>query len=308
MSAASPYNRVAGAPISWGVSEMPGWGTQLAPDRVLAEMRSVGLRFVEAGPAGYLGVDAAAVRSLLEEHGLSLVGGFVPAVLHDPTQLMRTLESARSTAALYAAAGGRLLVSACVVDDDWSPRFDLDDGEWAALGEGLQRLDEIAAEHGLVHALHAHAGTLIESADDVDRILDASTVLLCIDTGHLALGGVDSARLVRQAPSRVAHVHLKDVRGEIAARLRNRELDFAEAARRGLFCPLGDGEAPVAETVRAVERAGYTGWYVLEQDTALTDDAIPPAGTGPAEDVRRSIEFMRSVIGSGRNTPKEAFA
>jgi inosose dehydratase len=58
----------------------------------------------------------------------------------------------------------------------------------------------------------------------------------------------------------------------------------------------------------AVERTGYTGWYVLEQDTALTDDANPPPGTGPAADARRSIEFMRSVIGSGRTSQKEAFA
>ena len=35
--------RIAGAPISWGVCEVPGWGYQLGPDKVLAEMRDTGL-------------------------------------------------------------------------------------------------------------------------------------------------------------------------------------------------------------------------------------------------------------------------
>jgi inosose dehydratase len=39
--------KIAGAPISWGVCEVPGWGYQLGPDRVLAEMRQVGLLATE---------------------------------------------------------------------------------------------------------------------------------------------------------------------------------------------------------------------------------------------------------------------
>jgi inosose dehydratase len=302
-------DRLAAGPISWGVCEVPGWGIQLPADRVLAEMRSLGVRFVEAGPVGYLGADGASVRRLLDSHGLALVGGFHPAVLHDPSRLPQALESARAAAVLYSQAGGRVFVSACVVDERWSPRVSLDARGWRALVDGLERLDEIADEHGLVHVLHPHVGTLVETADDLNRILDASSALLCVDTGHLTIGGVDSAALAGRVPDRIAHVHLKDVRGEVAALLRQGRVSLAEGTRRGLFCPLGDGDAPVAETVRAVERAGYTGWYVLEQDTALTDDALPPPGTGPAEDARRSMAFLRSLIGRERSsTQKEAIA
>jgi len=46
--------KIAGAPISWGVCEVPGRGHQLTPDRVLREMRDVGLAATELGPEGFL--------------------------------------------------------------------------------------------------------------------------------------------------------------------------------------------------------------------------------------------------------------
>ena len=86
--AGSPLlDRLAAGPISWGVCEVPGWGLQLPPDRVLSEMRSLGILATEAGPDGYLGRDPALVRALLDRHGLELVGGFLPVVLHDPARL-----------------------------------------------------------------------------------------------------------------------------------------------------------------------------------------------------------------------------
>src|SRR5580704_7996588 len=76
--------RVAGAPISWGVCEVPGWGYQLPADRVLAEMAALGLTATEFGPADYLSADPVRRSRLLAEHGLSAAGGFVPVVLHAP--------------------------------------------------------------------------------------------------------------------------------------------------------------------------------------------------------------------------------
>ena len=300
---------MAAGPISWGVCEVPGWGVQLAPDRVLAEIRELGLRHVEAGPLGYLGADTMSIRSLLDRHGLSLVGGFVPVVLHAADRLTHTLASVRAVAELYSRSGGSVLVSAGVVDLDWSPRVPLDAAGWKTFCSGLERLDEVAAAAGLEHAFHPHVGTLVETAEDVERVLEGSDVRLCLDTGHLTIGGADPATLAREARDRIAHVHLKDVRPGPAERLRAGRSTLVEATRQGLFAALGDGEAPIAETVRALEHGGYEGWYVLEQDTTLGDDAVPPAGTGPAANARRSIEFLRSVIGAERTTSqKEALA
>jgi inosose dehydratase len=287
--------RVAGAPISWGVCEVPGWGAELPPERVLAEMASLGLRATEAGPVGYLGSEPEAIVRLLERHGLRLVGAFLPVVLHDRAAHDDAVASAHGTSALLETAGASFLVSAVVVDLDWSPRIPLTADQWRAVFDGLSRLDEVAASHGLTHVSHPHWGTLVERDEDVIRLVEGSDVLLCLDTGHLALTGTDTVRLAHAAGSRIAHVHLKDVDASIADRLRNGTSSTLAAVQEGLFRPLGEGSAPVAETVAVLEEAGYSGWYVLEQDCALPSADIP-AGEGPVEDVRHSIDFVKSLL------------
>ena len=290
-------DRLAAGPISWGVCEVPGWGLQLPPDRVLAEMRSLGIRATESGPDGYLGRDPGLVRQLLGRHHLELVGGFLPVVLHDPARLGRSLDAARATAALFGELGASVLCSAIVLDDDWSAPRPLTAGEWRHLLAALPLLDDIAGEHGLTHALHPHWGTLVEQDAEVTRVVDESEVALCLDTGHLTLGGTDAARLAAEHSGRIAHAHLKDVDTAVAGRLRAGELALVPAVQEGLFRPLGDGDAPVRETVNSLESAGYAGWYVLEQDMALA--AEPEEGAGPASDARRSIEFLRTFDRDG---------
>ncbi len=290
---ASILERLAGAPISWGVCEVPDWGAQLAVDRVLSEMRELGLEATEAGPVGYLGSDAGGVIALLAHHDLRLVGGFVPVVLHDSRQ-KASLAAAMRSAELFEEAGAGFLVSAVVLDTSWSTPRPLDRSEWKRVFEGFGRLDEIALEHGLTHVVHPHWGTLVERRDEVHRVVESSDVLLCLDTGHLALGGTDPVELAREATERVAHVHLKDVSDEPAVHLRAGELDYVPAVQQGVFSVLGTGTAHVAETVDALESSGYSGWYVLEQDLSLASADVA-AGSGPLEDVRRSIDFMQGL-------------
>lgn len=287
--------RVAGAPISWGVCEVPGWGRTLDADRVLAEMAAVGLRATELGAPGFLPDDPASLRATLDRFGLSLVGGFVPLVLHDPARTDDALARAAATATQLAQAGGRVFVTAAVVDEAWSPRTLLDDGQWDHLVGLLARLDDLVGEHGLIHVLHPHLGTLVETADDIARVATASDVGWCLDSGHLTLGGVDPIAFATDLADRIRHVHLKDVSAALAARVRSGDLSLLPAVREGLFCPLGHGDVAIADLVAALERSGYHGWYVLEQDTAITGDE-PPAGSGPVNDVRQSVAYLRTVV------------
>jgi inosose dehydratase len=292
--------RLAAAPISWGVCEVPGWGAQLPPATVLAEMRALGFRATEFGPAGYLGSDAGEIRALLARYELALVGGFLPVVLHEREARRTSLASAQATAALYAACGGRVLVSAAVADAAWTQPEPLDGSGWRRLAEGLAELDEVAGTAGLVHVLHPHVDTLVQTRADVERVLELSAVALCLDTGHLVLGDADPLALAREAGERIRHVHLKDVDASVAERRRAGEFSLVEAVQAGLFRPLGAGDVPVAQTVAALEAAGYGGWYVLEQDTALVSADTTTGGT--ADDVRRSIDYLRAVIEAARAT------
>ena len=284
---------LAGAPISWGVCEVPGWGRQLPPERVLGEMSALGLGATELGPAGWLPTDPGRLADLLARHDLRLVGGFVPFVLHTADFEPARAEAERM-AALLAAAGAGVLCAAVVADAAWSAPFALDVPQWRRLTEHLARLDEIVAGHGLALAVHPHAGTLLEAAADVGRLLADSEVGICLDTGHLVIGGADPAAIAREHPDRIAHVHLKDVDDAVARRLRAGELGLMGAVQAGLFLPLGAGDAGIVEVIRALEANGYEGRLVLEQDTAITGQE-PPVGSGPVLDVKRSIEFLATV-------------
>ena len=131
---------LAGAPISWGVCEVPGWGRMLDPDRVFAEMASLGLTATELGPIGYLPFEPAAIRERLDRHGLRLVGGFVPLVLHTE-DLGPARESADRIARVLAGAGADVFVAAVVADDAWSPPVALDDAAWTRLARHLGEIE-----------------------------------------------------------------------------------------------------------------------------------------------------------------------
>jgi inosose dehydratase len=283
--------RLAGAPISWGVCEVPGWGRQLPPDRVLAEMASLGLTATELGPIGYLPLDPARIREQLDRHGLQLVGGFVPVVLHEPE--LET-EAAEQIARTLAEAGADVFVAAIVTDQQWAAPIALDDAQHRRVTEHLKRVEALAARHGLTLALHPHVGTLLETAKDVERMLESTDVGWCLDTGHLAIGGTDPAEFVRRHADRIVHVHLKDVDARLAARLNAGELDLVQATQAGLFRPLGRGDAGIDEVVGLLDAGGYERWLVLEQDTAITGEE-PPVGSGPVLDVQLSIEYLNTL-------------
>jgi inosose dehydratase len=289
--------RIATAPTSWGLCEVPGWGVQLPPERVLPEMRELGFHATEAGPDGYLGTTADEIRARLERYGLELVGGFLPVVLHQSSARAGALASATRVAEHFRAAGASFLVSAVVVDLDWAPPHALSRDEWKRVFDGLARIDEIAGTHGLTHVVHPHWATLVERRDDVWRVLEGCDVLFCLDTGHLALGQADPAEFARAAGRRVAHAHLKDIDESVATRLRTGELGLVPAVKAGLFQPLGDGDAPIAETVRTLEASGYAGWYVLEQDVSVASED-PSQDEGPAENVRRSAAYLTALLES----------
>ena len=290
-------DRVAAAPISWGICEAPGWGLQLPVDRVLGEARALGITAFEQGALGWLPADPAAMRAKLDEYGMRLLGGFVPLVLHDALRRDEQLAEADRIARNMAAAGGRYYVTAPVPAlDDWHHPT-LRDDEWDELLANLDRVADVVAGHGLVQVVHPHVDTDLETADDFRRFIEGCSSKFCFDTGHLTIGGADVVEIARTCRDRIGIVHLKDVDREAMARERSGELDLMGATQAGLFPSLGDGIVPLAEVVESLESSGYDGWYVMETDVALTDGE-PPPGEGPVRGVERSLAFLRTLQGS----------
>lgn len=289
-------SKVAGAPITWGVSEVPGWGYRMPPARVLREMREVGLTATELGPPGYLPEDPDELRALLDSAGLRLVAGFIAVVLHETHQRAAALDQVRKQVGTLAAAGANTLVVAAAFGDNGYERHEtLSKEAWKALAESLRAAEDMAAERSLNLAFHPHAGTAIETSEEVSTLMWTTNVAICLDTGHLYLGGADVAQVARDAGARVRHVHMKDVDAELASRVRSRELTYAAAVRAGLYRPLGEGDVNVRAVLDALRAGGYDGWYVFEQDTAL--DHEPAPSDGPVRSARQSLEFFRELQG-----------
>ena len=128
----------------------------------------------------------------------------------------------------------------------------------------------------------------------MDRILAESDVPLCLDTGHLLVGGADPVEVARAANGRVTHVHFKDVNAGLAARVRAGDLGYRDAVARGLYRPLGDGDVDLVGVVGLLRAAGYAGWYVLEQDVVLEEE--PAEGEGPAREAARSVSYLKRIM------------
>lgn len=135
---------------------------------------------------------------------------------------------------------------------------------------------------------------MVESGEETDRVLAGSSIGLCLDTGHLLIGGGDPVAVAKAQPGRIAHVHLKDVRLDWARKVRAGEATYTEAVAGGMYVPLGEGDVDIAAIVNALEDDGYAGWYVLEQDTILPEE---PDGAGPVDDVRTSLYYLLGVAG-----------
>lgn len=286
--------RVATAPISWGICEVPGWGEQLPATRVATEMASLGFAATELGEFGFFPSDPAELRTWLEPHGLEMIGGFVSLVLHDPAEADTSLAEATRIADFFAASGSTFFNSAAVTTWDWAPRQELTADQWAHLSHMLARVGEICAERGLTQVLHPHVDTVVETGDEIIKVLDTSDVDFVFDTAHFAVGGCDPLAFALEHSDRVGLVHLKDVDTAVATRLNAEEITLLEAVQAGVFQTLGEGDLPMAEIIVALENSGYANWYVLEQDVALTTGA-PPEGSGPVAQVKLSLDFLRSV-------------
>jgi len=287
--------QLAGAPISWGVCEANGWGYQIEADQVLTEMRECGITATELGPDGYLPQDAKELARVLDGHGLDLCGAFVPIVLHKKDRLKASYERARRQAEVLAALNaGNFVLATPAEDGDYDSRDPMDAQAKAVFSESLPMITEIAKEFGLQMVLHPHAGTMFETPNDLDFLLNETDINLCLDTGHIVVGGGNPLDIAKRAGSRVKHVHLKDCDAAAAARIQNRTSTYSTEVKNGMYKPLGQGDAQISEVIRFLDGINYEGKLVLEQDVML--DQSPAMGSGPIDAVRESINFLSSLI------------
>jgi len=239
-------------------------------------MSGAGYEGTELGPPGYLG-NRGSLSDRLEEHGLALVGGYIPIRFSETAHWQEDLAAMAGTLDLFEAAGGD--EAKAVLADAGSPeraRFPgraasdqsigLDTSGWRRLSEGVARAADLARRRGFAPTFHHHTATFVEAPWEIERMLELTDVGLLLDTGHLALGGGDPTEALRDWGERINHVHVKDVRADVLAGVIADRADMPEAWRRGVFCELGTGDVDLDSFFAELARSQYSDWLVVEQD------------------------------------------
>ena len=297
---------VGNAPVSWGVYEADRPNPPFAS--VLDAIASAGYEGTELGPYGYLPTAPDALGAELKKRKLRLGSSFVPLPLEDGARRAQSVEAALAVARLLATQG----VQELIVADDEDPRRTAiagripadgsagwSDGQWR---EATATLDAVARAIkdalGMRVVVHHHAGTFLETPDEIDRLLadtDDELVGLLLDTGHATYGGADAVEITRRHGARIRYVHLKDVDHAELDHVRKSSVRMEEAWKRGVFCALGEGVVDFPGVVETLRGKGYAGWMIVEQD--VVPDAQGRLVPEPADSARKSRAFLKDSVG-----------
>jgi inosose dehydratase len=102
---------------------------------------------------------------------------------------------------------------------------------------------------------------------------DEKLVYLLFDTGHLTFSGENPEKVLGKYINRIKHVHLKDIRKDILAKVKAEKMSFLHAVKAGVFTVPGDGMIDYAPLFEILDKNNYAGWFVVEaeQDPSLAN-------------------------------------
>jgi inosose dehydratase len=272
--------RIGINPLTWTNDDLPSLGAETTLETCLREAREAGFTGVELG--NKFPRQASVLAPILRAHDLDLVSGWysgrllerdVDAEWSAMQPHFELLHALKCQVMVFAE------VSRCTHGDQRAPlsqRPHLPENQWARFGERLSALAQRMQDEGLRMAYHHHMGTVVQSAQDIDRMManTSAAVGLLLDTGHLTYAGGDPAQMAAKYAARIVHVHCKDVRKNVLERSRNRDTSFLNAVLDGVFTVPGDGMVDYRRVLQPIAQSGYDGWLVVEaeQDPAV---AIP---------------------------------
>jgi inosose dehydratase len=295
---------VANAPISYGAFELTVGIDPNVPDAsmVLDEVSGAGYAGIDLGPVGYLG-DRETLDGALGSRGLALCGGFFELPFSDPAAMphaMRGLDELLDVFDAVTPRDGAMKPKPTLADAGSDRRrsrpfqavrdhsLGFDAAGWKRFAEGVEMAVARCRERGYEPTLHHEPGTHIEAPWEISAALEHTSIGLCLDTGHLLLGGGDPQHALREWGDRINHVHLKDARRSVVEDIIREKAPVSEIWRRRAFCRLGEGDLEVDAVLRHL-RDHYAGWMVVEQD--VLPDADRMSGR-PAVDQRANREFL----------------
>jgi inosose dehydratase len=273
---------VANAPVSYGAFEITIGHDPNVPDgiSVLDQVAAAGYAGIDLGPVGYLGTGTR-LGELLAERELGLAGGYLELPYADHDALDRAMGELDALLGAFDAVRTQVPgpPPRPTLADSGSPQrrsrpgraaaarsAGLDADEWRKFAEGLARVVGRCRDRGYEPTFHPETGTYVEAPWEIAEVLDRSDVGLCLETGHMMLGGGDPVALLREWGSRINHVHLKDAVLTVMAGIVADDAPVTDIWSREAFCELGHGDLDVDAILDGLRSMSFGGWLVVEQD------------------------------------------
>ena len=300
--ASSAAIAIANAPVSYGAFELTIGIDPNVPsgEMVLDEVADAGYSGIDLGPVGYLGEGAELAR-VLGRRGLGLSGGFLELPFDDAEGMRTTMHALDALLDVFDSVGSQTHRPRPTLADigsdarraqpgravaDHSLGFDAEG--WKRFAEGVEMATARCRERGFEPTFHHESGTRIEAEWEIEKVLELTSIGLCLDTGHLLVGGGDPARAARDWSSRINHLHVKDARQDVIDDIVKSGAHVMEVWKRPAFCRLGEGDVDVDGVLDAL-RPGYRGWLIVEQDVLPHPDKLLGR---PAADQRANREYL----------------
>jgi inosose dehydratase len=294
-----PFTFKLGAhPINWVGEDVREHGADTTYESILDDISRLGLKGTEMGRK--YPQDPEVLKSELASRGLQLVSQWKSVLFSDPSWREQELAAYRKHVEFLYGMGSNVISTAEVGGSlHFDPRrtpnekevLRLDEAGWRSLADGLNAAGAIAREYGMKLTYHHHGGTVVESPEEIDRLMeltDPSLVWLLYDTGHAYYGGSDPLSLLRKHYDRIGYVHLKDVRQNALDEARRDGCDFVTCIRRGVFTVPGDGCLDFGPIIAELQAREYDGWAMLEGEQ---DPAIHP----PYSYAERALSYLRML-------------
>ena len=284
------------APIAWTNDDMPDLGSENTFEQCVSEMALAGFEGCEVG--NKYPKDTAVLKKALDMRGLQIANQwFSSFVLTQPMEKVEKdfIAQCEFLKAMGAKRIGASEQSFSIQGQMNTPVFDakyvMNDGEWDKFAKGMNRLGDIANSMGIKLVYHHHMGTVVQTAEEIDRMMDMTDpdkFALLYDTGHLAYCGQDYLAVLKKYAKRIAHVHLKDVRPDVVEKVKKEKLSFLQGVRAGAFTVPGDGCIDFAPVFDELDKSGYEGWMIVEAEQ-------DPAKANPLEYALKARDYIRKT-------------
>lgn len=287
------------APIAWTNDDMPDLGKENTFEQCVSEMALAGFTGSEVG--NKYPKDPEVLKKALELRGVEICNQwFSSFILTKPFEEVETEFRAQLTflkamgAKVVGASEQSYSVQGQMDTPVFGHKYVLNEEEWAVLCDGLNKLGKIAKEeYGISLTFHHHMGTVVQSAEETAKLMegtDPEYVSLLFDSGHFAYCGEDPVAMVTKYVDRIKHVHLKDIRPDVVAEVKAKDLSFLAGVRAGAFTIPGDGCVDFQSIFKVLEEADYTGYMVVEAEQ-------DPAKANPLEYAVRARKFIAENTG-----------